>query len=338
MIGRAGLFALAAIALSFASPGHAQALPAPALQVPWARPTPLSTIQSKLDELAAQKVGRVGIAVVDLQTGERVSVNGNERFPMASVVKLAVAAAYLSEVDAGRRTLDRKIALDEKWRVGSDGIAKLMPHPGVTLSAANLIELMMRVSDNTATDMLVADLGGPSAVQRWLDRNRLAGVRMDRTIAQLVLDNLGLPLLPGKTAAQTLWDSDKPADELRPSISARFDIDPRDTATPLGIADFLQRHNRGELLSKESRGFLIDVMSRCETGADRIPGQLPVGTRVEHKTGTLGGISNDVGIVTLADGRRFVIAVFTREIADGPARAKIIADVSRAAYDQLAGR
>ena len=338
MIRRAGPFALAAIALSFASPGHAQALPAPTLQVPWARPTPLSTIQSKLDELAAQKVGRVGIAVVDLQTGERVSVNGNERFPMASVVKLAVAATYLSEVDAGRRTLDRKIALDEKWRVGSDGIAKLMPHPGVTLSAANLIELMMRVSDNTATDMLVADLGGPSAVQRWLDRNRLAGVRMDRTIAQLVLDNLGLLLLPGKNAAQTLWDSDKPADELRPSISARFDIDLRDTATPLGIADFLQRHDRGALLSKESRGFLIDVMSRCETGADRIPGQLPVGTRVEHKTGTLGGISNDVGIVTLADGRRFVIAVFTRGIADGPARAKIIGDVSRAAYDQLAGR
>lgn len=335
---RAGLIALAAFAFPFASPGYAQAqqpFPADAL---FTRPTPLSTIQPKLDALAMQSVGRVGIAVVDLQTGERVAVNGNERFPMASVVKLAVAAAYLSEVDAGRRTLDRQISLDEKWRVGSDGIAKLMPHRGVTLSAANLIELMMRVSDNTATDMLVADLGGPQKIQRWLDQRQLANVRMDRTIAQLVLDNLGLPLLPGMTAAQTLWDSDKPADALRPSISARFDIDPRDTATPLGIADFLQRHDRGELLSKESRGFLIDVMSRCETGADRIAGGLPAGTRVEHKTGTLGGISNDVGIVTLPGARRYVIAVFTRGITDGAARAKIIADVSRVVYDQLADR
>ena len=332
MIRRAGLFAAA---LAIAAPLHAQAAPRSAAAVPWARPTPLSTLQPKLDAIAVQPVGRVGIAVVDLQTGERVAVNGNERFPMASVVKLAVAAAYLSEVDAGRRTLERTITLDEKWRVGSDGIAKLMPHPGISLSAANLIELMLRVSDNTATDMLVADLGGPLSVQRWLDRHKVANVRMDRSIAQLVLDNLGLPLLPGKTAAQTLWDSDKPADDLRPSISERFDSDPRDTATPLGIADFLQRHNRGELLSKESRGFLIDVMSRCETGADRIPGQLPVGTRVEHKTGTLGGISNDVGIVTLADSRRFAIAVFTRGIADGPARARIIADATRAAFDQL---
>jgi len=332
MMRRAGWLALA---IASAAPLHAQALHAPVPASLSARQTPLSTLQPKLEALAVPAGGRVGIAVIDLQTGERVAVNGNERFPMASVVKLAVAAAYLSEVDAGRRTLDRRISLDEKWRVGSDGIAKLMPHPGVTLSAANLIELMMRVSDNTATDMLVADLGGTVAVQRWVDRNKLAGVRMDRTIAQLILDNLGLPMLHGKTAAQTLWASDKPADELRPSISARFDIDPRDTATPLGIANFLQRVDRGELLGKETRGFLIDVMSRCETGADRIPGQLPIGTRVEHKTGTLGGISNDVGIVTLSDGRRFVIAVFTRGIAEGPARARIIADASRAAYDQL---
>lgn len=334
MIRRAGLL-LALAALWPTGTAQAQA-PAPAVQE--ARPTPLSTLQPRLEVLAAHPVGRVGIAVIDLQTGERIAVNGGERFPLASVVKLAVAAAYLGEVDAGRRTLDRRISLDEKWRVGSDGIARLMPHPGVTLSAANLIELMMRVSDNTATDMLVADLGGTAAVQRWLDRNRVGEVRMDRTIAQVVLDNLGLPLLPGKTAAQTLWASDKPADELRPAISARFDIDPRDTATPLGIVALLQRLNRGELLGKEGRAFLLDVMSRCETGADRIPGQLPAGTRVEHKTGTLGGISNDVGYVTLPDGRRFAIVVFTRGIVEGPTRAKVIAEASRAAYDHLASR
>lgn len=334
MIRRAGLL-LALAALSPSVTARAQA-PSPAVQS--ARPTPLSALQPRLEALAAHPVGRVGIAVIDLQTSERIAVNGDERFPMASVVKLAVAAAYLSEVDAGRRKLDRRISLDEKWRVGSDGIARLMPHPGVTLSAANLIELMMRVSDNTATDMLVADLGGPFVVQRWLDRNQLAGVRMDRTIAQLVLDNLGLPLLRGKTAAQTLWASDKPADEVRPEISARFDIDPRDGATALGVASFLQRLDRGELLGKDMRGFLFDVMSRCETGADRIPGQLPTGTRVEHKTGTLGGISNDVGIVTLPDGRRYVITVFTRGIAEGPVRAKVIADAARVAYDHLTTR
>ena len=317
---RAGLLALA---LAGAAPLHAQAMPAPVAVQP-------ASLAQQLRAIAAVPRGRVGIAAIDFATGRTVAVHGNERFPMASVVKLAVAAAYLAEVDASRRSLTRAITLDESIRSGSDGIGRLMPHPGVTLSAANLIELMLTVSDNTATDMLIADLGGTAAVQRWLDRNRVAGVRIDREIARLVLDNLGLPMLAGKTAAQTLWASDPLSVEARAVAVAGFDSDPRDTATPIAIARFLARIDKGEMLSPTSRSFLLEVMARCRTGADRIPAGLPAGTPVAHKTGTLLGISNDVGIVTLPDRRRIAIAVFTRGIADGPARAKVIADATRA--------
>ena len=317
---RAGLLALA---LAGAAPLHAQALPAPVAVQP-------ASLAQQLRAIAAVPRGRVGIAAIDFATGRTVAVHGNERFPMASVVKLAVAAAYLAEVDASRRSLTRAITLDESIRSGSDGIGRLMPHPGVTLSAANLIELMLTVSDNTATDMLIADLGGTAAVQRWLDRNRVAGVRIDREIARLVLDNLGLPIVPGKTAAQTLWASDPLSVEARTVAVAGFDSDPRDTATPIAIARFLARIDKGEMLSPTSRSFLLEVMARCRTGADRIPAGLPAGTPVAHKTGTLLGISNDVGIVTLPDQRRIAISVFTRGIAEGPARAKVIADATRA--------
>jgi beta-lactamase class A len=246
------------------------------------------------------------------------------------VVKLAVAGAYLSAVDAGRRSLARPITLDERIRSGSDGIGRLMPHPGVTLSAANLIELMLTVSDNTAADMLIADLGGTAAVQRWLDSSRVPGVRIDREIARLVLDNLGLPMLPGKTAAQTLWASDALSAEARAVAVAGFDSDGRDSATPLAIARLLARIDKGDLLSTASRAFLLGVMARCRTGADRIPAGVPAGSAVAHKTGTLLGISNDVGIVTLPGDRRIAIAVFTRGMAEGPARAKVIADSTRA--------
>ncbi|MEO7411689.1 MAG: class A beta-lactamase [Sphingomicrobium sp.] len=320
MMGRAGLLALA---LASAAPLHAQALPTSAA----VQPAPLA---QQLEAIAGVPNGRVGIAAIDLATGRTVAVHGNEPFPMASVVKIAVAAAYLAEVDAGRRLLSKAIPLDETIRSGSDGIGKLMPHPGVTLSAANLIELMLTVSDNTATDMLIRDLGGTHAVQRWLVRNRVAGVRIDREIARLVLDNLGLPLLSGKTAAQTLWASDPLTAEARAVAVAGFDSDPRDTATPLAIAQFLARIDKGEMLRPESRTFLLGVMARCRTGADRIPAGLAAGTPVAHKTGTLFGISNDVGIITLPGNRRIAIAVFTRGMAEGPARAKIIADATRA--------
>lgn len=322
---RAGAFLLA-LAAPLAQPLAAQVLAPPA-------PTtfqPAATLQQDIDRLAALEVGRVGIAVIDLKSGAVASVNPDERFPMASVVKIAVAALYLSEVDAGRRSLGKMIALDERLRVGSDGIAQMMPHAGVTLSAANLIELMLRVSDNTATDMLVDELGGTAKVQAWLDRHRVAGMRMDRTIARLLLDNLGLAMLPGKTAAQSLWASPQPTYQSKQAAAPAFDADQRDTATPLGTARLLARIAKGEMLSTKSRSFLFDVMSRCETGSDRLKAGLPEGASLLHKTGTLTNISNDVGIIALKDGRQFAVAVFTRGIEDGRVRARIAADTARA--------
>lgn len=291
-----------------------------------------------MESIAAVPAGRVGIAAIDLATGREVAVRGSESFSMASTVKVAVATMYLAEVDAGRRSLGKMITLDESMRTGSDGIGKLMPHHGVSLSAANLIELMLTVSDNTASDMLVADLGGTQAVQRWLDAHRVAGVRIDRDIARLLLDNHGLPMLSGKTAAQSLWASDPPGEQARAAALARFAADPRDTATPIGMARFLARLDRGEMLTPASRTFLFDVMARSYTGPDRIKGLLPEGTLVAHKTGSLNGISNDVGIVTLPDKRRIVVAVFTQGIADSPARARIIAEAARTAFDHFATR
>ena len=117
-----------------------------------------------------------------------------------------------------------------------------------------------------------------------------------------------------------------------------FDRDPRDTATPAGMAHFLARIDRGEFLKPASQAYLINTMIKCKTGPDRIKGLLPDGTIVAHKTGTLAGLSDDVGIVTLPNGHKFVIAVFTMGIADGPARAKIIAEAARTAYDFYATR
>ncbi|MEO6581143.1 MAG: serine hydrolase [Sphingomicrobium sp.] len=327
MFGRAWL----ALALAFVTPSLAYAQAQPVAAQP-------ASLRQQLEAIAAVRTGKVGIAIKDLATGREIAVHGSDAFPMASTVKVAVAAMYLSEVDAGRRSLSRPIALDESLRSGSDGIGRLMPFPGVTLSAANLMELMLTVSDNTATDMLIADLGGTGTVQRWLQANRVTGIRIDRNIARLVLDNLGLPMLPGKTAAQTLWASNPLAEAERSVAVAAFDNDPRDTAQPVAFARFLARLDRGEILKPASRALLFDIMARCHTGADRIPAGVPTGTLVAHKTGTLAGISDDVGIVTLPDKRRFAIAVFTRGIPEGPARAKIIADATRAAFDSLTAR
>lgn len=238
----------------------------------------LVTVEQQLGSLASSSSADVGIAAVDLNTGESVSVKGDTPFPMASTVKVAIAALYLSQVDHGRKTLDDTI----------DGqpVRKLMGR-------------MLIYSDNHAADILFKDVGGPRAVHEWLTENGVHGVHVDRTIAQLLSDR------------RNLWDT-------------------RDSSTPKGMVDLLRRLYRGELISPQSRNYLLGVMAKCETGKNRMKWLLPAGTPVEHKTGTLNGVADDVGFISLPDGHRVAVAIFTRGGSDRP---HTIAEAARAIYD-----
>ena len=300
-----------------------------------------ASLEQTLTTIAAVPAGRVGIAAIDLATGRRVAVHGDEPFPLASTVKLAVATMLLAEVDAGRRSLATMVKFDEAKRTASEGIGDSLPFPGIILSNANYLELMMTVSDNSATDTLIAELGGTAAVERWLVAHKVIGLRIDRTIARLVVDNVGLPVGADGDPVQALHAADAMPPLTTAQIAAaaqKFDADPRDHGSAVALADLLARIDRGELLAPASRKLLFDIMTRCKTGPDRIKGGLPPGTVVAHKTGTLTGVSDDVGIVILPDGRRFAIAVLSRGIADGKARAAIIAGAARAVYDDELAR
>lgn len=240
----------------------------------------LQPLEQRLAMLATENPGEYGIAALDLETGAVVSFNGDQPFPMASTMKIAVAAAYLTEVDAGRRRLDETIA-------------------GAT--AASLLDVMITRSDNRATDLLLATLGGPTAVDGWLRTHRLHGIRVDRTIAQLLGDRR----------------------DLR---------DIRDSSTPTAMLGLLRLIDSGDALSPASRALLLDMMRRCATGSNRIRGLLPPGTRVEHKTGTLSGYTGDVGFLTRPDGRRIAVVFFARGGTNRPA---VISTAARAIYDMF---
>ena len=241
----------------------------------------MSGLEQQLSYLVANKSADVGIAAIDLKTGESISIRGDAPFPMASTVKVGVAALYLAQVDHGRRSLDDTIS-------------------GVPVRS--LMARMIIHSDNRATDILLKDLGGPSALHDWLKDNGVSGLRVDRTIAQLLGDR------------RDLWDR-------------------RDSATPHAMVDLLGRIYRAELIKPASRNYLLDLMSRCETGKNRMKALLPNGTPVEHKTGTLNGLADDVGFITLPDGRRIAIAIFTRGGSDRP---RTIAEAARTIYDGFA--
>jgi beta-lactamase class A len=238
----------------------------------------VTSLQNELAMLVTSKSTDVGIAAIDLKTGETVSVRGNNRYPMASTVKVAVAATYLSYVEKGERSLDDTIG-------------------GTT--ASSLMRRMLVHSDNHATDLLIRNLGGPETVQKWLDWHHVEGLRIDRNIAQLLRDKRDLH-------------------------------DVRDSATPLAFAKFLKRLDSGYLISDKSKTYLLDLMAQCMTGRNRMKSLLPDGTRVEHKTGTLNGLTDDVGFITLPNGHRIAVAIFAR---GGSNRPSAIAEAAKTVYD-----
>jgi beta-lactamase class A len=202
----------------------------------------------------------------------------------------------------------------------------------------NLLELMMLISDNSATDVCLRLAGGPEAVTARMRALGITGIDVNRSTLQLIAEWIGVGKLPSETemsplAFAALAASVKP--EERKAAALRFKSDLRDTSTPDGMADLLARIHRKDLLKRESADLLLDIMRRCRSGESRLKGLLPAGTVVAHKTGTIGGTTNDVGIITLPDGAGHVaIAVFVKSSEkDVAARERAIAEIARAVHD-----
>ena len=300
-------FVFAALALAGAplpaQPGHAQ-------EANFATASLDRELESELRAIVANARGKVGIYAAEVDGPRAAMLNAEHAFPMASTMKIAVAATYLQGVDEGRLRLDTTYPMRiGTGKTGPDG--RVLTRPGLSLTAQSLIELMITKSDNHATDAILAAVGGPAAVNRWLRNAGITGQRIDRDIATLLRDDL---------------------EKNDPSLGR----DKRDSSTPAAMARLLAALDRGEVLSPQSRALLIGAMSRCLTGKTRIPSLLPAGTMVAHKTGTLWAQTSDVGLIRLPDGRKVALAVFVTGQESHSAQARVIAEVARAVYDSYA--
>ncbi|MCB2049434.1 MAG: serine hydrolase [Novosphingobium sp.] len=318
---------------SLAGIGSAIALAAAALAVPaTARADNLDNLESAFDQalgkeergprtyrtafeaqiatLANASQGRIGVAAMDLATGQTVDVLGAQRFPMASTSKIAIAATFLEGVEKGRWSLTSQFPLMIPVRSAAHSTAVAPVQPGEYMQAIDLIELMLTRSSNPATDALLAAVGGPQAVNDWVRRAGISEFRIDRDIATLVRDD--------------------------GSIDPAAVIDQRDSATPLAMVHLLSGLYRGKWLRQSSRDVILGAMERCRTGKRRIRALLPEDATVLHKTGSLYNTSSDIGIVRTPDGRAFALAIYVTGQGSRLNREARIAQLARALYDGYA--
>jgi beta-lactamase class A len=241
--------------------------------------------------LAAPQVdATIGYSALHLESGRTLSERGGEQFPMGSVYKFPIALEVLRLVDDGTLTLDQKVTVPvAEFAPGWSPLRDAAAGRPVTHSVGDLLQYMLRDSDNTACDVLLRLSGGPASVTRRMREVGIREIRIDRTEAAIARD---IDVPEGK---------------------ANYWIDPRDTATPDAMVRLLVKFLRNEVgLSKASHALAMRHMTETKTGAKRIYSILPEGAVLAHKTGTMPGVANDVGIVKTSDGTHIVIAIFTK--------------------------
>ena len=269
-----------------------------------------TNFERQIAQLADGDKGRIGLAAIDLTSGDEISVLGDQLFPMASTSKIAVAAAYLELVEQGRYSMTSEFPLliPVKSRKYSSRAAPV--RKGRYMQAIDLIEIMITRSSNPATDALIAAVGGTGRVNDWMRRNGITDFSIDRDIATLVRDD--------GEYAPAAW------------------IDPRDSATPRAMAQLLRGLYQGQYLSYSSRQVILGAMSRTRTGKRRIRGYMPAGAHVRNKTGSLNNTSSDIGIIEAPDGRAIAVAIYVTGQGTRRAREARIASIARALYDGFA--
>lgn len=251
---------------------------------------------ARFAEIEAKTGGRLGVGVIDTATGATLGYRAGERFALCSTFKVLAAAAVLARVDAGQERLDRRISYATSDLVTYS--PETQKHVGEGMTLAAICKAAITLSDNTAGNLMLANIGGP------------AGLTAD---------------------LRTLGDSVSRLDRTETALNEAAAGGPRDTTTPAAMAADLRRLALEDALSPASRRQLVAWLAANTTGGARLRAGLPDGWRVGDKTGTgENGTYNDVGIAWPPGRAPVVIAVYlTAATAPAAEADAAIADVAR---------
>ncbi len=305
----------------------------------------LSTLETTLQKIAGAARGRIGVSLIHLESGATLDVRGDERFPMASIVKLPIAIEILKQVAERKLTLDRAVWLGPSDIRPCCTIERRHPRGGVSRTVRELLELAMVESDNTAADALLKVAGGADVVEGRLRAMGFQTINVDRTEGLLLLEMAGITNAPPVDEWTIELQRKLVAEADRETVTrgrAHYLTDERDTATPSETAQLLGRLHLGDLLPREETAHLLSLMLQTKTGSRRIKGRLPPDTLVAHKTGTTAVVINDAGIITLPpDSKIAGHLAFVVYVADGSriaAMERSVAQLSAAAFEFFTGR
>ena len=238
------------------------------------------------------------IFVWEYTTGRYVSLNGEQSIPTASIIKIPVLYELFRQIDQGLISLDEKMTLLPHFVTGGSGYLQYKPVNLTSLSIAQLAALMIQTSDNTATNMLLSRIGGMDQLNRSLNLWGLKNTTMKNWLPDLTGTN---------------------------------------RSTAKDMATLLYNIDNTNLLSLRSRTQIIGIMSKVRN-TSLIKAGLPDGAQFFHKTGDIGEMLGDAGIVQMPDGRRYIIVIMVKRPWNSYEAKEFIINASRTVYNYLSVR
>ena len=238
-------------------------------------------IRAGLELIERETPCDISLAAKDLDTGDAILFHADRRVKTASVIKFPMLIHVATAVSRGELSWEELLTLRAEEKVDGSGVLTQLT-AGITLSLRDICVLMMVLSDNTATNMVI---------------ERLGTAPINATIAALGC--------PGTVVFRKSYSPDTPE-------SAEFGLG---STTPADQISLLERVARGEIGSLEESGN-VEKMLEAQQYRDCIPRYLPEEWKYAGKTGSIDGVRNDVGLITTPAGRRFALAIFCQNLTD----------------------
>lgn len=252
----------------------------------------LKEVEAKILALAGAQAGLTpGVFVYNPDTGAYLDIAADKAFSAASTIKFPVLVAFFQDIDANRINLDELLLMRKDLVAPESGDMQYQP-VGTKFSALETATLMITISDNTATNMLIDRLGGATALNQ---RFKAWG------LTQTVIRN---PL---------------------PDLQGTNTISPRD------LSVLMLKVGQGELLTPHSRDRALDMMRNTVTNTLLSPG-LGEGAKISHKTGDIGSVVGDVGMIEMPSGQRYVATAMVQRPHNDPRAQELIRQTSRLIY------
>jgi len=261
-------------------------------------------LEEPFAEIEKKAGGRLGVAVLDTESGKMMERRSDERFAMCSTIKFLLVSTVLSRVDASQESLSRLVPYTAKDILSYAPITKSNLEKGA-MTVDELCDAAIRYSDNTAANLLLDSLGGPVAVTEFVRKLGDLTTRLDR---------------------------------IEPFLNDFKSGDPRDTTTPKAMLNTMRKLLLGDALSSESREKLEEWLVTNTTGANRLQAGLPKNWRVGDKTGSGKSDTNDIAIIRPPNRSPLLITVYFNNAELSMAdREKTLAQVASVVVKEMFG-